>query len=85
MKRIVLAVLIAMMSLTSFAQMIAKGSTAKKVLIVKKSESTQSRSAVIDFSNPPDPVKGSVVYGCIDENGDTTLMVYLPEVDIDLM
>ena len=85
MKRIVLAVLIALMSLTSFAQMIAKGSTAKKVLLVKKSESEQSKSAVIDFSNPPDPVKGSVVYGCIDENGDTTLMVYLPEVDIDLM
>ena len=85
MKRIVLTALIALMSLTSFAQMIAKGSTAKKVLLVKKSESEQSKSAVIDFSNPPDPVKGSVVYGCIDENGDTTLMVYLPEVDIDLM
>ena len=85
MKRIVLAVLIALMSLTSFAQMIAKGSTAKKVLLVKKSESEQSKSAVIDLSKPPNPVKGSVVYGCIDENGDTTLMVYLPEVDIDLM
>ena len=26
-----------------------------------------------------------MVYGRIDENGDTTLIVYLPEVDIDLM
>ena len=86
MKRIVLAALIALMSLTGFAQMIAKGDAAKKkIILVKKQEAAQPKSAVIDFSNPPDPVKGSVIYGRIDENGDTTLLVYLPEVDIDLM
>ena len=86
MKRIVLTILIALMSLTTFAQLIAKGSAAKKkVVVVKNQEDNQPKSAVIDFSNTPDPVKGSVIYGRIDENGDTTLIVYLPEVDIDLM
>ena len=55
MKRIVLAVLIALMSLTSFAQMIAKGDAAKKkVMLVKKQELAQPKSAVVDFSNPSD-------------------------------
>ncbi len=74
------------MSFTSFAQMTAKGDAAKKkVVLVKKKEVQQPQSAVIDFSNPAEPINGSVVYGRIDENGDTTLIVYLPEVDIDLM
>lgn len=86
MKKIVLAALIALMSLSGFAQMIAKGNAAKKnVVFIKKQENSQPKSAVIDFSNPSEPVKGSVVYGRIDENGDTTLVVFLPEVDIDLM
>ena len=86
MKRIALATLLALMSLTGFAQMIAKGDQAKKkVTVIKKQETPRPQSAVIDFSNPPEPTKGSVVYGRIDENGDTTLIVYLPEVDIDLM
>lgn len=86
MKRIALTILIALMSLTSFAQLIAKGNAAKKkVVVIKNQEDNQPKSAVIDFSNTPDPVKGSVIYGRIDENGDTTLIVYLPEVDIDLM
>ena len=86
MKRIVLAALIVLMSLTGFAQLIAKGEAGKKkVVLVKKQETLQPKSAVVDFSNPSEPVKGSVVYGRIDENGDTTLVVYLPEVDIDLM
>ena len=81
MKRIALAVLIALMSLTGFAQMFAK----PKVVTVKRPEPTAPQSAVIDFSNPAEPIKGNVVYGKIDENGDTLLIVYLPEVDIDLM
>ncbi len=86
MKRIVLVALIALMSFTGFAQMTAKGDAAKKkVVLVKKKEVQQPQSAVIDFSNPAEPINGSVVYGRIDENGDTTLIVYLPEVDIDLM
>ena len=85
MKRIVLVALIALMSFTGFAQMTAKEAAKKKVILVKKKDIPQPQSAVIDFSNPAEPVNGSVVYGRIDENGDTTLIVYLPEVDIDLM
>ena len=88
MKRIALVALIALMSMTGFAQMIAKGDTAKKkIKVVRKQEATQPQSAVVDFNSTPDPAQGngSVVYGRIDENGDTTLIVFLPEVDIDLM
>lgn len=85
MKRIALIALLALMSLTGFAQMIAKGEAAKKKLTINMKQ-PEPQSAVVDFSNPVEPVKsGSVVYGRIDENGDTTLIVYLPEVDIDLM
>jgi hypothetical protein len=82
MKRIALIALIALMSLTGFAQMIAKGDASKKKVVFQKQE---TQSAVVDFNNPPDPTQGSVVYGRIEENGDTTLIVFLPEVDIDLM
>ena len=85
MKRIALIALMALMSLSGFAQMIAKGDAAKKKVIVVKKQAQQPQSSVVDFSNPTEPTKGTVVYGRIDENGDTTLMVYLPEVDIDLM
>ncbi len=85
MKRIALIALMALMSLSGFAQMIAKGDAAKKKVIVVKKQAQLPQSSVVDFSNPTEPTKGTVVYGRIDENGDTTLMVYLPEVDIDLM
>lgn len=81
MKRIVLAVLIALMSLTGFSQMITK----HKAVTVKLAKNNTPKSSVIDFSNPAEPIKGDVVYGKIDENGDTLLIVYLPEIDIDLM
>jgi hypothetical protein len=81
MKRFALALAIALMSLTGFAQML----TQPKVVTVKRTETPAPKSSVIDFSNPAEPIKGSVVYGKIDENGDTLLIVYLPEVDIDLM
>jgi len=84
MKRIVLAALIVLMSLTGFAQLITKSDPkAKKVILTRQKE--QPQSSVINFSQPTEPVTGSVVYGRIDENGDTTLIVFLPEVDIDLM
>ncbi len=81
MKRTVLIVLMVLISLSGFSQMIAKGNHGKKI-VVKKEE---PKSAVVDFSDPAEPIQGSVVYGRIDENGDTTLIVFLPEVDIDLM
>jgi len=85
MKRIALAVLIALLSLNGFAQIVDKVDKAKKVVTVKKSQPQQPQSAVVDFSEPAEPITSTVVYGRIDENGDTTLIVYLPEVDIDLM
>jgi len=86
MKRIVLILVIALMCLTGYSQMIAKSDSAKKkALVVKKHPTHKPQSAVVDFSNPAEPTTGSVVYGRIDENGDTTLVVYLPEVNIDLM
>ena len=88
MKRIALIVLIALMCLTGYSQMIAKGDQAKKkplVLIKHVKHKPQPQSSVVDFSNPTEPTTGSVVYGSIEPNGDTTLIVYLPEVDIDLM
>ena len=88
MKRIALIVLIALMCLTGYSQMIAKGDQAKKKpLVLNKhvKHQPQPQSSVVDFSNPTEPTTGSVVYGRIEPNGDTTLIVYLPEVDIDLM
>ena len=82
MKRIALTVLIALMTFAGFAQMIDKK---PKVVSVKRIVTEAPKSAVIDFSDTAEPISGSVVYGRIDENGDTTLIVYLPEVDIDLM
>ncbi len=86
MKKIALVALAALMGLTGFTQTTANGNQEKKTIrVVKKKEPPKPQSAVIDFSNAPDPSKGSVVYGRIDENGDTTLIVFLPEVNIDLM
>ncbi len=80
MKRIALIALIALMTTTGFAQMMNRQG---KTITIKRTETP--KSSVVDFSNPTEPVHGTVVYGRIEENGDTTLIVYLPEVDIDLM
>ena len=85
MRRIALAALIALLSLNGFAQVISHGDIPQKKVIAVKKQTDTPKSAVVDFSNPAEPVKGTVVYGRIEENGDTTLIVYLPEVDIDLM
>lgn len=80
MKRIILTALIILMTLSGFSQMINK---TKKVVVVKKAVTEQPKSAVVDFN--PEQGKTNVVYGRIDENGDTLLMVMLPDLDIDLM
>ena len=72
----------ALTTFAGFAQVIDKRT---KTVTIKRAEAETPQSAVIDFSNSAEPITGSVVYGRIDENGDTTLIVYLPEVDIDLM
>lgn len=82
MKRIVLIILMALIGLNGFAQMVDKK---VKTVTFKRVVEEAPKSAVIDFNNPSEPITGTVVYGRIEENGDTTLIVYLPEVDIDLM
>ena len=84
MKRVFLTVLIALISLTGYSQLLNKNGVPIKKVSIKKTE-TRPRSSVVDFSTPAEPTTGSVVYGRIEPNGDTTLIVYLPEVDIDLM
>jgi len=78
MKRVFLTALIALMTLAAYPQMLHRN------LKVNRSPATP-QSAVVDFSEPEEPIKGTVVYGRIEENGDTTLIVFLPEVNIDLM
>jgi len=82
MKRIALTVMIALMTFAGFAQVLDKK---VKTITVKRTVQEAPVSAKIDFSDTAEPITGTVVYGRIDENGDTTLIVYLPEVDIDLM
>lgn len=82
MKRIALVALIALMSLTGQAQLMNKPT--KKVVVVKRTTEAP-KPATVDFSTPDEPITGTAVYGRIEANGDTTLMVYLPELDIDLM
>ena len=78
MKRICMTALIALMTLAAYPQMLHRN------LKVNRSPAAP-QSAVVDFSEPEEPIKGTVVYGRIEENGDTTLIVFLPEVNIDLM
>jgi hypothetical protein len=82
MKRIVLTTLLALITLAGFSQLVDKKT---RTVTVKRTVEETPKSAVVDFSDTTEPITGTVVYGRIDENGDTTLIVYLPEVDIDLM
>ena len=82
MKRFAIAALIVLTTLSGFAQILDKK---PKTITVKRTTTEKPKSAVIDFNNPTEPITGTVVYGRIEENGDTTLIVFLPEVDIDLM
>ena len=81
MKRIALVALMVLMALTGNAQLRMRHNGQ----LIGRTEQSAPKSSVVDFSNPAEPITGTVVYGRIEENGDTTLIVYLPEVDIDLM
>ncbi len=82
MKRIALIALMTLTTFAGFAQVIDKKA---KTITVKRTVEEPPKSAVVDFGDTTEPITGTVVYGRIEENGDTTLIVYLPEVDIDLM
>ena len=68
------AILSVMVSFNSFGQFIVKGGNVRR-------QAQQSVTPAQDLNGRT----GTVVYGRIDENGDTTLIVYLPEMDIHLL
>ena len=84
MKKFAFIFFLALFSINAFAQ-VASNPVKFKVKSVSSTikESTPVQSSVVDFSG--DQSKVNVVYGRIEENGDTTLIVMLPEVDINLM
>lgn len=73
-KFVLFAILSVMVSFNSFGQFIVKGGNVRR-------QAQQSVTPTQDFNGRT----GTVVYGHIDENGDTTLIVYLPEMDIHLL
>ena len=85
MKKFAFVFFLALLSMSAFAQMASNKPANIKVkrIAIKPVEDTPAKSCVVDFSG--DQSKVNVVYGRIEENGDTTLIVMLPEVDINLM
>ena len=85
MKKFAFILILALFSMSAFAQMASNKPVNIKVkrIAIKPVENTPAKSSVVDFSS--DQSKVNVVYGRIEENGDTTLIVKLPEVDINLM
>ncbi|MCQ2078253.1 MAG: DUF4294 domain-containing protein [Bacteroidaceae bacterium] len=84
MKKFAFILFLALFSMSAFAQLASSNPIKIKIKKVSTTaEETPAKSNVIDFS--ADQSKVNVVYGRIEENGDTTLIVKLPEVDINLM
>ncbi|MBR4148266.1 MAG: DUF4294 domain-containing protein [Bacteroidales bacterium] len=79
MKKIVLAILLLVASTTGYCQLVPKGKSIKPVMM-----KTAHSQAATQQSTTSSNDKIHVVYGRIDGR-DTILVVYLPEVDIDLM
>lgn len=81
MRKIVFTIALALLASASFAQLVSKPTVIRIKQVPKPVETPQP--AVVSFSE--DRTDVHVVYAQILENGDTLLMVNLPEVDIDLM
>lgn len=75
MKKTLLAILFLMAATTGFSQLVSQGGKSLKVTVKPKKAPVESVSS---------QDKLNVVYGRV-EGDDTLLIVYLPEVDIDLM
>ena len=75
MKKTLLAILLLMATTTGFSQLVHKGRAIKI--------SNKPKQTVVSSSSKWDNI--NVVYARIDENGDTTLIVNLPEVDVSLL
>ena len=76
MKKIILAIMLLMVTTAGFSQFITKGKGVRIKMSHPQASLQQQQSSTNDQLH--------VVYGRIDGR-DTILMVYLPEVDIDLM
>lgn len=83
MKKFAFVFVLALFSLNVSAQLASNNPIKVRRIAVKPVEKTPVKPCTIDFSI--DQSKVNVVYGRIDENGDTLLFVNLPEVDISLM
>lgn len=79
MKKTLLAILFLMAATTGFSQLVSQGGKAIKITIKPKKASVENA-----YEENTSKGKRNVVYGRIEGN-DTLLIVYLPEVDIDLM
>lgn len=75
MKKTLLAILLLMATTTGFSQSVHKGHAIKL--------SSKPKQTVVSSSSKWE--NATVVYARIDEHGDTTLIVNLPEVDISLL
>ena len=85
MKKIAFVLFLVLFSMNVSAQLASNNPVKIKVkkISAKSTETTPAKPNIIDFS--ADQSKVNVVYGRIEENGDTTLIVRLPEVDVSLM
>lgn len=83
MKKFAFIFVLALFSLNVSAQLASNNPIKVRRIAIKPVEKTPAKPCTIDFSI--DQSKVNVVYGRIDENGDTLLFVNLPEVDINLM
>lgn len=85
MKKFAFIFILALLCMNVSAQLASNNPNKIKIRAIshKPVEKTAPTPSVIDFSS--DQSKVNVVYGRIEENGDTTLIVRLPEVDINLM
>lgn len=84
MKKTLIAILLMMATVYGYSQLIAQPGKPKPIKVTIKSATAapvSNNPAVESYRNFD---QGTVVYARI-ENGDTTLIVNLPELDIDLM
>ena len=87
MKKMMIAILMVMVSLSGFSQDVARRG---KTFHVSRTYTTQASNPIPVSSSPTTAANLDqsnalhVVYGRV-EGGDTLLIVYLPEVDIDLL
>ena len=84
MKKTLLAILLVMATIYGYSQLAAQPGKSKPVKVTLKSAAATPVNNALVPESYRNFDQGTVVYARI-ENGDTTLIVNLPELDIDLM